>query len=291
MPFKLVLSILVRVLLLPRAISAFVTVSITPYNSVLLQQKQRQWGNNQHQCFKPEPLFVSSSTMRDNAVSSDYENYDTTIILSSTLRQLFPKLIAWKQQYGNPNIPLGASDGRQCQLVRRLHIQQKLTAGEVELLEDIGFTFQLSLEDLYYDANFEKMFTRLAEYQKLHPDGPPIPKKYRPDPELGAWATGLRRLGADRVEIQHVTSLNSIQFQWTSPRSCGSKFMIEFRDIAQRAQQHKTNKEDYIKETPDILQWIQKQRKSRMNSKMSETRYHYMVDLLGDKWMEKYKIE
>merc|ERR1711937_1001322 len=152
-----------------------------------------------------------------------------TIIRSSTLRQLFPKLIAWKQQYGNPNIPLGTSDGRQCQLLRRLHIQQKLTPSEVELLEDIGFTFQLSLDDLYYDADFETMFLRLTEYQKLNPDGPPIPKKYRPDPELGAWATGLRRLGPDRVKSEHAKALNSIQFQWTSPRSCGSKFMLQYR--------------------------------------------------------------
>eukprot|EP00548_Thalassiothrix_antarctica_P010286 CAMPEP_0194160306 /NCGR_PEP_ID=MMETSP0152-20130528/78317_1 /TAXON_ID=1049557 /ORGANISM="Thalassiothrix antarctica, Strain L6-D1" /LENGTH=487 /DNA_ID=CAMNT_0038869981 /DNA_START=118 /DNA_END=1581 /DNA_ORIENTATION=- len=179
------------------------------------------------------------------------------------------------------NIPLNSEGGRQCQLVRRLHIQQKLRPGEIELLENLGFIFLLTLEDLYYEADFDDMYNRISNYQRLHPNDS-IPKKYRPDPELGAWATGLRRLGPDNVRPEHVQKLAQINFQWKSSSPCGSKFMLEFRDLVEKVRLYGR---DYL-DTEDVQKWISKERSNRLNDKMNDTRYHYMVELIGTNWME-----
>jgi len=278
MSTKLFLSIAIRALLFLRMTShGFSLSSTNNNNAILLQQSIKQ---------PLKPLFVTSSI---SSLSSSLPNYqqqhddddDLNIIESSTLRKLYPKLVAWKKEYGNPNIPLNIEGGRQCQLLRRLHIQQKLRPNEIELLEHLDFNFQISLEDLYYEADFEDMYVRLAEYQRLYPNDP-VTKKYRPDPELGAWATGLRRLGTEAVQPEHVRMLNAINFNWKSKRACGSKFMLEYRDIQDKVRLYGR---DYL-DTEDVQKWISKERSNRLNDKMNDTRYHYMVELIGTNWME-----
>lgn len=59
-------------------------------------------------------------------------------VVSPVLAQVYPALIAHKAEHGNPNIPLGNSDGRKCKTLRRLHFQNKLTEEEVNFLEELG---------------------------------------------------------------------------------------------------------------------------------------------------------
>jgi len=292
MTTKLLLSIAIRLLLFLRMTCHGFILKDSNHNIALQQQTQysslslikqrvqKTITTNKRNRLPLEPLFVISSTPSS---SSSYNN-DLDLIESSTLRQLYPKLVAWKEEYGNPNIPLNSEGGRQCQLVRRLHIQQKLRPGEIELLENLGFIFLLTLEDLYYEADFDDMYNRISNYQRLHPKDS-IPKKYRPDPELGAWATGLRRLGPDNVRPEHVQKLAQINFQWKSSSPCGSKFMLEFRDLVEKVRLYGR---DYL-DTEDVQKWISKQRSNRLKKKMSDTRYHYMIDLIGNDWMTEEK--
>jgi len=210
-------------------------------------------------------------------LSTSNEENSPSSIQSPVLRQVYPALLEHKRQYGNPNIPLGTSEGRQCQTLRRLHIQQKLTDDEVLLLENLGFLFH-SLEQVYETGDFDDLYQRLLKYLQETGDVSP-PKKYPADPELGAWVTGIRRLGPNKVQPEHVDKLNDISFQWTSNRKCGSAFMKQYRQIQERL----AAEGDSVLEDADIQKWIQAQREAA--PRMSETRKHYMERLLGRDWI------
>lgn len=127
-----------------------------------------------------------------------------------------------------------------------------------------------SLEDVYEKHDFEPLFQRLLEYGGDHSP----PKKYLPDPELGAWVTALRRLyKINQVDPSHVKQLDAIGFSWISPRQCGSKFMMFYRNLLAT--------EMIPLEHPDdaTLQWIRAQQAS--HETLSQTRQQYMRELLG----------
>lgn len=186
-------------------------------------------------------------------------------------------MIKHMEEYGNPNIPLGTSDGRKCDTLRRLQIQQKLSREEVSLLQEMGFRFD-SLEDVYEKVDFEEMLKRILSYKdEYEADGYQIPKKFANDPELGAYVTGLRRLGPTGVDPAHAQALEDIGFVWKSNRKCGSAFMKQWRAIRDRVQ---TEGEGVLKQDEEILKWVQAQR----DANISETRGHFMAQLFGSEW-------
>jgi hypothetical protein len=304
---------------------------------------ERSWSlrtsRQQHQRFWTFAVWMESSKDRDS-LSSSSSNLDVSILsneiphdsaeveealpdfLSSpVLRQVYPHLMEYKKLNGHVNIPLGSSAGRQCQTLRRLQLQQKLTDQEVELLSQLQFRFT-SLDDVYYQVPFEEMFQRLLDYEQQHPGtGFQIPKKYPSDPELGAWVTGIRRLAPNltadqneesestppptgRIHPDHVERLNAIGFTWKSDRKCGSKFMQFYRELHQRIQDetqkqtrdvlgndedaHRENARLQVLQDPSVQTWIAAQRETFYRGTMSETRQHYMNSLVGDEsWKDK----
>jgi hypothetical protein len=207
------------------------------------------------------------------------------------LRQVYPALIQHVQDYGHPNIPLGTSAGRQCETLRRLHIQQKLSVNDVGLLDGIQFRWH-TLEDVALTADFQELFARLLAYQKDHDGDVSPPKKYPADPELGAWVTGLRRVGSDSdstMNAEHVRALNDIGFLWSSPRKCGSAFMMQYRDILERlndaAAADSASDSESVLSDPGVQQWIQAQREAVKRGTLSETRQHYMESVAGVDWL------
>jgi hypothetical protein len=217
---------------------------------------------------------------------------------SPVLQQVYRNMLQHVAEFGNPNIPLGTSTGRQCQTLRRLHIQQKLTIVEVQALDDLGFYWH-KLEDVYYTGDFNDLLQRLKDYQAMmlaknvdsQNGGDEVdlfpPKKYPTDPELGAWVTGIRRVGRDGVRPEHLTALeNQVNFAWVSQRTCGSKFMQQYRAVLQRLEDIKDENEKksaLLHEEP-IQQWVYAQRETAARGGLSETRLHYMETLLGEDW-------
>jgi len=222
----------------------------------------------------------------------DEENTgDTTIklpncVVSPVLEQVYPALIAHKEEFGNPNIPLGSSDGKRCKTLRRLHFQNKLTAAETELLTDIGFRFH-SFEDVYYECDFDEMLAKLLDYQQEFQTFQ-IPKKYDPDPELGAWVTMLRRLKrTDDLPDDQVSKLDAVEFEWVSTRKCGSSFMSKYREIFDELNEVAEGGgdiEEYLSSNVEIMKWIDAQRKAYENGKLSTSRVQYMDELPGVCW-------
>jgi len=206
---------------------------------------------------------------------------ENLIITSPVLQQVYPEILKYMEQYGHPNIPLGSKEGRSCQVLRRLHIQNKLTPEEVEWLDSLGFAWH-SMEDVYKYADFDELFQRLIDYEARHPESNfQIPKKCKEDPELGAWVTGIRRLGPDGVNPEHERRLNSIGFVWKSTRKCGSKFMEQYRLLTERVEQEGREKVMMEEKT---IKWIQAQQEALKRGSLSQTRVHYMGLLFGEDW-------
>jgi hypothetical protein len=127
----------------------------------------------------PIVCFAASSAGEENESTITIPSY----VVSPVLAQVYPALIAHKKKHGNPNIPLGSTDGKRCKTLRRLHFQNMLTENEAALLTDLGFQFH-SFEDVYYECDFDEMLFKLTLYYKEFQTYQ-IPKKYAPDPELG----------------------------------------------------------------------------------------------------------
>jgi hypothetical protein len=229
-------------------------------------------------------------------LSSIKSNVEETI-MSPVLRLVYPDMLLYIEQYGHPNIPLDCEAGRQCATLRRLRDQDKLVESDLALLDSMKFMWH-SLEDVYTKQKeyFGDFIQRLQKYQIENDGDISPPKKYKNDPELGAWVTAVRRLyTVNEVDDAHVSILNELDFQWNSPRKCGSKFMQQYRTIQERMElisslsssssdngvDEQQRKRQKILNEPDIKAWIQAQQMANL----SETRKHYMSQLVGDDWM------
>lgn len=202
-------------------------------------------------------------------------------IQTPLLKELYPDMVQWRETYGHPNIPLKNPGGKLCLTLRRLHIQSKLQPDEVEWLSSIGFIFH-SLEDVYKYADFDDMLARLLAYEEAHPSSDfQVPKKCPEDPELGAWVTGLRRLGQDGVNPEHERRLNEVGFKWISSRQCGSKFMLKYRELTEQVELRGL---DDVLSDPATVPWIMAQQEVLKRGGLSQTRVHYMGQLFGDMW-------
>jgi hypothetical protein len=227
---------------------------------------------------RPSMTAALSYGQEDDSVWEDTSNL---VFESPVLKQVYPELLEYKQKYGHPNIPLGSSPGRQCQTLRRLHIQNKLSEKEVEWLNSLGFTFH-SLEDVYRYADFDVLFDRLMAYEGAHPESNfQVPKKCAADPELGAWVTGIRRLGKDGVNPAHERRLEAVGFAWKSDRKCGSKFMAQYREFVQRVDVEGV---EAVMAESKTVEWIQAQQEVLKRGGLSQTRVHYMGGVFGDCW-------
>jgi hypothetical protein len=103
--------------------------------------------------------------------------------------------------------------------------------------------------------------------------------------------TGLRRVGAEDVNADHVKLLTNIGFQWESPRQCGSAFMQQYRDILERlkvaadSDVDSASAADEVLADPVVQQWIQAQREATKRGALSATRQHYMEGVAGEDWL------
>jgi hypothetical protein len=164
-----------------------------------------------------------------------------------------------------------------------LQIQNKLTADEVELLTDLGFRWH-NLEDFYKVAEFDDIFDRLLRYRDANEGDVSPPKKYAADAELGAWVTGLRRTGREAVDSDHRERLDSIGFQWVSHRQCGSSFMKQYRAILQQLE---TTDPTVVWADESNRKWLRAQQAAAKRKDLSETRLHFMEQILGSEWRQR----
>eukprot|EP00551_Chaetoceros_affinis_P016465 CAMPEP_0203691600 /NCGR_PEP_ID=MMETSP0091-20130426/3887_1 /ASSEMBLY_ACC=CAM_ASM_001089 /TAXON_ID=426623 /ORGANISM="Chaetoceros affinis, Strain CCMP159" /LENGTH=312 /DNA_ID=CAMNT_0050562161 /DNA_START=1 /DNA_END=939 /DNA_ORIENTATION=+ len=236
--------------------------------------------------------YCSSSSQEDSFSDDELPSFVQSIVL----KQVYPAMVKHTKEYGNPNIPLGNNDGKKCKTLRRLAFQKKLTDEEMALLEGMNFRFN-SLEEVYDEADFDECLERLLKYEEEYKTNYQIPKKYKPDPELGAWVTMIRRIGRDNIPRDRREKLDAINFAWISTRKCGSSFMSNFRLIKEKldkcclvCQDQDTTQntdEDCVKEVlndVDVKKWIRAQADAAKNGNLSDARIDFMDQLPGISW-------
>jgi hypothetical protein len=103
---------------------------------------------------------LSLSTRNDTGSKDDA--IVPSFVESIVLKQVYPAMIKHKEEFGNPNIPLGSTDGKKCKVLRQLAFQKKLNEEEMNLLKEMDFRLN-SLEDVYEDADFDECLERLLE--------------------------------------------------------------------------------------------------------------------------------
>lgn len=237
------------------------------------------------------PTFESNDD-NDFEVSSCVASGLPDFIETIVLKDVYSALVSFRTQYGHPNIPLGTVDGRKCEILRRMQRQGKLPSKEVFLLKEMGFRFD-SLEDIYDKADFDVICERLVRYRKDY-GNLQVPKKFKSDPELGAWVAMVRRLGVDGVRSQEERLiLDEIGFEWKSTRKCGSAFMSDFREILAKLEGSRTRRggdgvEELLNDDKSILDWVKMQRAAHNSGLLGEARVGYMNQLLsfGINWKE-----
>jgi len=232
------------------------------------------------------PRASSSPSSSDAAASSAVEVEVPPFVASPVLAKVYPALVAHKARHGNPNIPLGSPDGKRCMTLRRLHFQNKLSVEEADHLADLGFRFH-SFEDVYYECGFDEMLGKLLAY-KAEAGTFQIPKKYEPDPELGAWVTMLRRLKQKgNLPQAQIDQLDAVEFAWISTRKCGSAFMAEYREVLSllgEAVEASGDAGEVLREGTAARKFIDTQRLAHKNGKLPDHRVEYMNDLPGVDW-------
>jgi len=221
-----------------------------------------------------------------------------SFIQSPVLEQVYPAMMDHIKHYGNPNVPLGTTEGKKCKTIRRLAFQNKLNEEEMELLASMNFRLN-SFEDVYEEADFDECLTRLLVYEEEFKTNYQIPKKYHPDPELGAWVTMLRRIGRDHIEPEERREkLDAINFTWVNTRKCGSVFMKNFRPLKERLEACSKMTEDGIWEVVDddnvraileeeeVIHWVRAQKLAAEKGNLSESRCDYLDQLPGFNWRD-----
>jgi len=226
------------------------------------------------------PQILSLSSDSSSAIPSECPGF----VASPVLRKVYPDLMENIANYGHPNIPLGTTAGKQCKTLRRLAFQNKLTAEEIELLDNIGFRFN-ALEDVYEEADFDDCLTRLVEYERRNKTGYQIPKKYKEDPELGAWVTMIRRLGRDGIEDERRTRLDDLGFAWVSTRKCGSSFMKNYRpirDMIASSSDGDGGGIEAVRQDEGMMKWLRAQSEAAVKGNLSKDRIEYLDKLSPD---------
>lgn len=274
-------DLLCLLFLLPPAVAAFIGSSKGISKHVLSATEQRA-------AVRPRTVEVSYTSHSDlgDSIGSSKPVEIPLFITSPVLQLVYPALLRHIEEFGNPNIPLGSTDGKRCKTLRRLHFQNKLTDKEVELLTEIGFRFH-SFEDVYNEIEFEDMFKKLVHYYQ-QTNTFQIPKKYDPDPELGAWVTMLRRLyRLNELPQNEIDCLDEVGFEWVSTRKCGSSFMSYYRKVLAHLNEVMEAGGDVrklLEEEHEIRKWIDSQRLSWENGRLSDSRCSYMDKLPGIDW-------
>ena len=136
------------------------------------------------------------------------------------------QLKSYKEEHGHCKVPAHRDKlGRWVTKQRTQHRLNKLTAGQEEQLNLLGFEWQLQSQakprnkrsSAEADRAFRSMMQRVVDYVAKEGHGW-IPQKYNGDPVLGAWANNRRRekrqgaLSNERVE-----ALENAGFVWEFP--------------------------------------------------------------------------
>ena len=132
--------------------------------------------------------------------------------LGVTWDQRFGQLIAYKQTYGDCNVPQKRAANPQlgswCSVQRRAYARGKLPPDRIAHLAQLGFVWDAMA------AAWEQMFAELTCYKQIHRDCS-VPTQWQGNPKLGSWCSVQRRTHRrKKLSEDRVTRLEQLGFVW-----------------------------------------------------------------------------
>jgi Helicase associated domain len=174
-------------------------------------------------------LDVISSNKTTSIPSRRVEMYD------NTWEETYQRLLEYQQEHGHTNVPRSYNDDNKRPLLgewvtnQRFHKKkQSLSQYRVNMLESIGFQWQLDSQDrrqqMRDERKWDVVFKRLELYQRQH-GHVNVPKEYNDGkkPHLGQWVS-LQRFqfwihrdtdgDASSLTAERISKLESLGFVW-----------------------------------------------------------------------------
>jgi hypothetical protein len=187
--------------------------------------------------------------------------------------QTFERLVAYKNEYGNCNVPQSYNDGGSPHLGRWVSQERQnykkghLSQDRIDQLESIGFVWRLEGEDLSQllrdDKTWESAFQRLVMYKDQHGDVN-VPNRYKDggSPHLGRWVQkqkddylSFTRTNGGTVGIsqERFDRLNSIGIVWELGRQdeYNASWMAKFGELKSFQQKYNSTKAKSVARASD----------------------------------------
>jgi len=192
---------------------------------------------------------------------------------------MFVALTAYKQAYGDCNVPSGWKDNPQlaqwCSRQRKIYKNSKLSPDRFRRLEDIGFVWDP------FVANWEEMFAALLNYKQTHDDCN-VPNEWEENPDLGQWGQRQRNVyKKDKLSPERIKRLEDIGFVWNRLDATWKEM---FAVLSSYKQIHgDCNVPVEWLENPELGQWCYVQRRTFRKNKISAERIQ-RLEQLGFVW-------
>ena len=127
--------------------------------------------------------------------------------------RMYDALVGFRRQFGHTRVPSQWDPDPKLAawVYRTRRDKQELTKQKVELLDEIGFDWNLSRKTL---VPWSDMYGRLLKFQQQH-GHTRVPLRWQEDLKLGKWVSRMRH-ERERLDSERVSLLETIGFYWGS---------------------------------------------------------------------------
>ncbi len=214
-------------------------------------------------------------------------NFDLKRSHSESFEKGFQEIIKYKEQYGNANAQWGYKTSvgynlYQWQNMLR-HRKNRLSQNEIQMLEDVGFKWELN----FIDERFEKGFKETIRYKEQY--GDPNARSSYKTPEcyrLGSWQSKQRQaykkgtLSPDRIKRLEEIGFRLDDIQTKLPPD--ESFEKGFMETAKYKEQYGNANVPHDYKTPQgykLQQWQGCQRHSYKKGKLDREKIRRLEDV------------
>ena len=193
------------------------------------------------------------------------------------------RLAEYRRRWGNADAPLGPGEagalGRWCKAQRRLRASGRLAPARAAALDALGFSWESPADvDDPLGLDWADMCARLAAYRAEHGDCD-VPKKFKPDPELGGWVAATRRSQGALPRARHA-ELDALGFAWVSSRKCGGAWMTRWRELRAFRDEHgHADAARVLGEKHELARWCAAMAAARRDGTLSPKRVLYLDEV------------
>jgi glutaredoxin len=230
------------------------------------------WVNNQRQLQRNNNLRLDRKALLD-------EIGFVWRVVDSRWNKQYEQLVEFKRKNGHCGVPSKCEEdaylGNWVNNLRQLHSNNKLRLDRKDLLDDIGFVWNMQ------DRQWHLRYEQLAEFKRKNGHCR-VPKMCQEDMSLGDWVDNLRRLHSNnKLRLDRKDLLDDIGFVWNMQ---DRQWHLRYEQLVELKQKNghclvsKRYQEDRY-----LGAWVSKQRHAHFNNKLRLDR-KALLDKIGFVW-------